>query len=130
MYSETVMDHFTNPRNLGTISNASGVGIVKSPVDNDTVQITIMVERGVISDAKFKCMGCGAAIATSSMATEMIKGKSLEEACLITNELVAEALGGIPDYKMLCSNLAPDAIKLAIESWRMKQQQATYAAQV
>lgn len=120
MYSQKVLDHFTNPRNIGTIPKPSGVGLVKSPVDNDTVHITLKIENGIVVDAKFKCMGCGAAIACSSMATEMIKSKSLAEVSLITKEKVAEALGGIPDYKMLCSNLAPEAIKLAIEDWRSK----------
>jgi nitrogen fixation protein NifU and related proteins len=94
---------------------------VKSPVDSDTVLITLRIEQGIIQDVKFKCMGCAVAIACSSMATEMVLGKSVEEASQVSEQAVADALGGIPDYKMRCSNLAPEAIRKAIEDWRSRQ---------
>ncbi len=121
MYSQKVMDHFTNPRNVGSVPDPSGVGLIKSPVDNDTVLITLKIENDIVTDVKFKTMGCGAAIACSSMATEMIKGKRVDEAYAITKEAVSEALDGIPEYKMVCSNLAPDAIRRAIDDWRSKR---------
>lgn len=121
MYSQKVMDHFTNPRNVGSVPDPSGVGLIKSPVDNDTVLITLKIENDIVTDVKFKTMGCGAAIACSSMATEMVKGKRVDEAYAITKEAVAEALDGIPEYKMVCSNLAPDAIRRAIDDWRSKR---------
>ena len=120
MYSDQVRDHYENPRNVGSIPNPSGKAIVRSPVDSDTVQITLRIEDGVIQDVKFKCMGCAVAIACSSVATEMIKGKAVEEAYKISKANVAEALGGIPEYKMLCSNLAPEAIRKAIDDWRAR----------
>ena len=95
--------------------------MIKSPVDSDTVLITLRIENNIIIDVRFKCMGCAVAIACSSIATEMILGKSVDEAYLITKSGVAEALGGIPDYKMICSNLAPDAIRNAIEDWKKQQ---------
>lgn len=121
MYTEKVIDHFTNPRNVGTIPDASGVGLMRNPADNDTVLITLKIDNDIIADIKFKTMGCGAAIACSSMASEMVKGKTVEEAYKISQKEVAEALGGIPEYKLLCSNLAPDAIKKAIDDWRARQ---------
>lgn len=95
--------------------------MIKSPVDSDTVLITLRIENNIIVDVRFKCMGCAVAIACSSIATEMILGKSVDEAYLITKSGVAEALGGIPDYKMICSNLAPDAIRKALADWKQQQ---------
>ena len=120
MYSQKVLDHFTNPRNVGTIPDASTTGLIRSPMDNDTVLISLKIENGIVVDARFKCMGCGAAIACASMATELIKGKTVDEAYQLSKEDVAQALDGIPAYKMTCSNLAPDAVKLAIRNWRDK----------
>jgi nitrogen fixation protein NifU and related proteins len=120
MYSEQVRAHYAVPRNVGSIAEPSGKAIVKSPVDSDTVLITLRIEQGIVQEAKFKCMGCAVAIACSSMATEMVLGKSVEEASQISEQAVAEALGGIPDYKMRCSNLAPEAIRRAIEDWRSR----------
>jgi nitrogen fixation NifU-like protein len=120
MYSEQVRAHYAAPRNVGSIAEPSGKAIVRSPVDSDTVLITLRIEQGIVQEAKFKCMGCAVAIACSSMATEMVLGKSVEEASQISEQAVAEALGGIPDYKMRCSNLAPEAIRRAIEDWRSR----------
>ena len=120
MYSEQIRDHYANPRNVGSIGDFSGKAIVKSPVDSDTVLITLRIENDLIQDVKFKCMGCAVAIACSSVATEMALGKHVDEAGQITKERVAEALGGIPEYKMLCSNIAPEAIRMAIEDWRQR----------
>jgi len=121
MYSEKVMDHFTNPRNVGEIQDASGVGEVGNPTCGDIMKIYLDVEDNVIKDVKFKTFGCGAAIATSSMVTEMVKGKTLDEAAKITNKAVAEALDGLPPKKMHCSNLAADALQKAIEDYKNKQ---------
>jgi len=121
LYTEQVRDHYEHPRNAGTIENPSGKAIVRSPVDSDTVLITLRIEDGVIADARFKCMGCAVAIACSSVATEMIRGKSIEQAYEITKQSVAASLGGIPEHKMLCSNLAPEAIRKAIDDWRQGQ---------
>jgi nitrogen fixation protein NifU and related proteins len=118
LYSEQVRAHYANPRNAGFISDFSGRAIVRSPVDADTVLITLRIENDVIQDVKFKCMGCAVAIACSSVATEMVLGKHVDQAYQITKQGVAETLGGIPDYKMQCSNLAPEAIRKAIEDWR------------
>ena len=118
MYSEKVRDHYANPRNVGTVDNPSGKAIVRSPVDSDTVLITLRIENDIVADVKFKCMGCAVAIACSSMATEMALGQPVEQASRITEQAVADALDGIPDYKMRCSNLAPEAIRRAIEDWR------------
>jgi len=122
MYSEKVMDHFRNPRNMGEIPDASGVGTVGNPVCGDMMTIYIKVENDRISDIKFKTFGCGAAISTSSMITELAKGKTLEEAMSITRADVAESLGGLPRVKMHCSNLAADALHAAIEDYHKKQQ--------
>ena len=124
LYSSQVRSHYANPRNVGSIANPSGKALARSPVDSDTVLITLRIENNVIQDVKFKCMGCAVAIACSSVATEMVLGKHVDEACQITKQRVAEALGGIPDYKMLCSNLAPDAIRNAIDDWRYRQRAA------
>ena len=121
MYSEQIREHFANPRNVGSIENPSGRAIVRSPVDSDTVLITLRIENDIIQDVRFKCMGCAVAIACSSVATEMVRGKQVEEAYETSKESVAESLGGIPEYKMLCSNLAPEAIRMAIDDWRSRQ---------
>jgi nitrogen fixation protein NifU and related proteins len=120
VYSDKVKNHYANPRNTGSIGEPSGKALVKSPFDGDTVLITLRIELGVVKEVKFKCMGCAVAIACSSMATEMVLGKPVEEAYRITEEGVAEALGGIPEYKMRCSNLAPAAIRQAIDDWRKR----------
>ena len=121
MYSEKLMDHFTNPRNVGEIPDADGVGEEGNPTCGDVMKITIKVKDNRIEDAKFRTFGCGAAIAVSSMVTEMVKGKTLEEALSITKEAVADALGGLPPQKMHCSNLGADALRLAIEDYRKKR---------
>ena len=120
MYSQKVMDHFSNPRNVGELSNADGVGEVGNAKCGDIMQIYLKVEDNIIQDVKFKTFGCGAAIATSSMATEMVKGKSIEEALLITNKAVMEALDGLPPAKIHCSLLAEEAIHAAIEDYQKK----------
>jgi nitrogen fixation NifU-like protein len=114
MYSEKVMDHFANPRNVGEIENASGVGEVGNATCGDIMRMYLDIEDGVIKDCKFKTYGCGAAVATSSMATEMIKGKTIAEALRVTNAAVAEALGGLPPIKMHCSVLAEEAVHAAL----------------
>ncbi|MEK6726000.1 MAG: Fe-S cluster assembly scaffold protein NifU [Deltaproteobacteria bacterium] len=121
MYSEKVMDHFRNPRNMGEMENPDGVGKVGNPVCGDMMELYIKVENDVITDVKFMTFGCGAAIATSSMVTELVKGKTLDEALKISNATVAEALDGLPPVKMHCSVLAEDALKGAIEDYRNKQ---------
>jgi len=117
-YSDKVMEHYQNPRNVGEIEDADGVGVVGNPVCGDIMKITIKVRDGRIEDVKFKTFGCGAAIATSSMVTELVKGKTLEEALQVTNQDVAEALDGLPPIKMHCSLLAEEAIRAAIEDYR------------
>lgn len=119
-YSELVMEHFMNPRNVGVIESPDGVGKVGNPVCGDMMEIFIKVEDNRIADIKFRTFGCGAAIATSSIATEMVKGKTLEEAEELSNRAVAEALGGLPPIKMHCSNLAADAIHAAIADYRQR----------
>jgi nitrogen fixation NifU-like protein len=119
-YSDLVMEHFMNPRNVGTIEDADGVGREGNPVCGDLMEIYIKVTNGHISDVKFRTFGCGAAIATSSIATEMIKNKPLSEVETLTNEAIAEALGGLPPVKMHCSVLATDALKRAIEDYYAK----------
>ncbi|MCL5061832.1 MAG: Fe-S cluster assembly scaffold protein NifU [Nitrospiraceae bacterium] len=121
MYSEKVMDHFMNPRNVGEITDADGVGMEGNPTCGDAMQLFIKVENDVIVDAKFRTFGCGAAIAVSSMITEMIKGKTLDEALSISKEAVAQELGGLPPQKMHCSNLGADALRKAIEDYRSKK---------
>lgn len=122
-YSEKVMDHFMNPRNVGKMDDADGVGEVGNAKCGDIMKVYIKVENGILVDVKFNTFGCASAIATSSMATEMIKGKSIEEALELTNKAVAEALDGLPPVKMHCSVLAEEAIKAAIEDYMSKQQQ-------
>lgn len=117
MYSEKVMDHFMNPRNVGEIKDANGVGQVGNPKCGDIMKMYLKIENDIIVDAKFKTFGCAAAVATSSMATELIKGKNIKEALEITNKVVAEALDGLPPIKMHCSNLAEEAIKTALADY-------------
>jgi nitrogen fixation NifU-like protein len=117
-YSDKVMDHFRNPRNVGVIDDADGVGKEGNPMCGDIMELFIKVKDDTIVDAKFRTFGCGAAIATSSMITEMIKGKSIEEALNISNKAVAEALDGLPAKKMHCSVLAADALKKAVDDYR------------
>ena len=118
MYSEKVMEHFQNPRNVGEIEEADGVGEIGNPVCGDIMKLYIKVKDDRIIEAKFKTFGCGAAIATSSMVTELVKGKTLEEAEKISRNTVAEALDGLPPIKMHCSNLAADALHKAIEDYK------------
>ena len=120
MYSEKVMDHFSNPRNVGELENPSGTGTVGNAKCGDIMKMDIQVENGVITDVKFKTFGCGAAIAPSSMATEMVKGKRVSEALQLTNKAVAEALDGLPPVKMHCSMLAEQAIHAAVEDYIKK----------
>lgn len=120
-YSDKVMDHFTNPRNVGEIADASGVGTVGNPVCGDVMKMFIKIENDIIVDAKFKTFGCGAAVATSSMVTEMVKGKTIDEALKISNKAVAEALGGLPPVKMHCSVLAEEALRSALADYYKKQ---------
>jgi nitrogen fixation NifU-like protein len=116
------MDHFTNPRNVGEIENADGIGEIGNPVCGDIMKLYIKVQDNRIVDAKFKTFGCGAAIATSSMITELVKNKTLEEAEKISKQTVAEALDGLPANKMHCSNLAADALQKAIEDYKRKKE--------
>lgn len=120
MYSEKVMDHFMNPRNVGELADADGIGMEGNPTCGDVMKIFIKVEDGRISDAKFKTFGCGASIAVSSMVTEMVKGKTIDEALSISKEAVASELDGLPPQKMHCSNLGADALKKAIDDYKSK----------
>jgi nitrogen fixation NifU-like protein len=122
VYSEKVMEHFRNPRNVGEIPDADGVGTVGNPVCGDVMAMYIKVKDNRIVDIKFKTFGCGAAVATSSMITELAKGKTLEEAMKISRSDVADSLGGLPPIKMHCSNLAADALHEAIKDYRKKQE--------
>lgn len=117
LYSEKVMDHFRNPRNVGSIENADGVGEVGNAKCGDIMKIYLKIDNDIITDVKFETFGCGSAIASSSMATELIKGKPLSQALELTNKAVAEALDGLPAYKMHCSVLAEEAIKRAIKNY-------------
>jgi nitrogen fixation NifU-like protein len=119
-YSEKVMDHFMHPRNVGEIPDANGVGTIGNPICGDVMRLYVKIEGDKIVDVKFKTFGCGAAIATSSMVTEMVKGKSIPEALEISNKAVAEALGGLPPVKMHCSVLAEDALRAAIKDYLVK----------
>ena len=121
MYNEKVIEAFRNPKNVGEIENADGVGTVGNASGGDIMQITLKIENNIIVDAKFKTFGCAAAIATSSTATEMIKGMTVEEALKVTNRRVVEVLGGLPSQKLHCSVLAEEAIKKAIEEYQSKQ---------
>ena len=120
LYSEVVMDHFMNPRNVGTIEDASGVGEVGNAKCGDIMKIYLKIENDIIVDVKFETFGCGSAIASSSMATEMIKGKSIDDAMKLTNQAVAEALSGLPTHKLHCSVLAEEAIKSALKDYYEK----------
>ncbi len=120
-YSKKVLDHFMNPRNVGTIEDADGYGKVGNPVCGDLMEMFIRVKDGIITDIKFKTFGCGSAIATSSMVTEMVKGMSIEEAMKVTRNDVADELDGLPPQKMHCSNLAADALHEAIRDYRKKR---------
>ena len=125
MYSDKVLDHFSNPRNVGEIPDADGVGTVGNAKCGDIMRMYLKVDdNGIITNVKFKTFGCGAAIATSSMATEMVKGKSLKEALKLTNAAVAEALDGLPPVKMHCSLLAEEAVKAAVEDYMKKHPEA------
>jgi len=123
LYTETVMDHFVNPRNVGMLEGANGVGEVGNARCGDIMKMYLEIEDDIIQDVRFETFGCGSAIASSSIATELIKGKSVSEALELTNKAVAEALGGLPPHKMHCSVLAEEAIKAAIEDY-MKQKEA------
>ena len=120
LYNQTVMDHFMNPRNMGDLKDADGVGEVGAAACGDIMKISIKIKDGKIEDARFKTFGCGSAIASSSMATELIKGRSVEEAMSFSNQEVVNALGGLPPVKIHCSVLAEDAIKAAIGDWKKK----------
>jgi len=122
MYSEKVMDHFNSPRNVGALEDANGIGQVGNPVCGDIMKIYLKIENDIITDVSFKTFGCGAAVATSSMATELVKGKPIKEALELTNKAVAEALDGLPPEKMHCSVLAEEGIKAAIEDYYAKQE--------
>lgn len=122
IYSDKVLEHFKNPRNVGELDAPDGVGVEGNPVCGDLMEIQIKVEDNIITDVRFKTFGCGSAIATSSMVTEMAKGKTLEEALEITRENVAEELDGLPPQKMHCSNLAADALHKAIQNYLEKQE--------
>ncbi len=121
-YTEQVMDHFMNPRNMGEMEDASGVGTVGNAKCGDIMRIYIKVDNNVITDVKFKTFGCGAAIATSSKATEMVKGKTIDEALKITNKMVMEALGGLPPVKVHCSVLAEEALHAAIQDYKERME--------
>ena len=124
MYSERVMEHFRNPRNVGEIENASGVGEIGNPVCGDMMTFYVKIENGILADVKFKTFGCGAAIAVSSMVSEMARGKTIEEAMRISNADVAKELGGLPANKLHCSNLGADALHKAIENYLAKKKEA------
>ena len=117
LYSETVMDHFRNPRNVGVIEDADGVGQVGNAVCGDIMKIYLKIDDGIVSDVKFETFGCGSAIASSSMATELIKGKPLDQALALSNKAVTEALGGLPAHKLHCSVLAEEAIRAAVKDY-------------
>ena len=121
LYSEKVMDHFLNPRNVGSIEDANGIGEVGNAKCGDIMKIYLKIEDDIIQDVKFETFGCASAIASSSMATELIKGQPVDEAGALTNKAVAEALDGLPDYKMHCSVLAEEAIKKALDNYREKE---------
>jgi len=124
VYSEKVMEHFRNPRNVGEIENADGVGEVGNPVCGDMMTFYVKIENGILADVKFKTFGCGAAIAVSSMVSEMAKGKTVEEAMRISNADVARELGGLPPNKLHCSNLGADALHKAIENYLAREKEA------
>jgi nitrogen fixation NifU-like protein len=120
MYNDTVLDHFSDPRNVGEIADADGIGQVGNPADGDNIKIYILIKDGILADVRFKTFGCGAAIAASSMVTVLAIGKTIDEALSIKNEEVAEALGGLPESKLTCSNIAADALHSAIQDYLEK----------
>ena len=124
LYSEKVMDHFRNPRNVGVLEDANAIGEVGNAKCGDIMKMYLKIENDVIQDVKFETFGCGSAIASSSMATELIKGRPVSEAMQLTNKAVAEALDGLPDYKMHCSVLAEEAIRSALDDWEKKKAQS------
>ena len=128
LYNQTVMDHFMNPRNLGDLKDADGVGEVGAAACGDIMKISLKIEAGKITDARFKTFGCGSAIASSSMATELIKGRTIEEAMSFTNQEVVSALGGLPPVKIHCSVLAEEALKAALEDYLKRHPEATAKA--
>jgi nitrogen fixation NifU-like protein len=128
LYNDTVMDHFLNPRNMGDVQEADGVGEVGAAACGDIMKISLKIRDGKIEDARFKTFGCGSAIASSSMATELIKGRTLEEAKNFSNQEVVDALGGLPPVKIHCSVLAEEALKAAIEDYEAKQAKAPVEA--
>jgi nitrogen fixation NifU-like protein len=128
LYNDTVMDHFLNPRNMGDVQEADGVGEVGAAACGDIMKISLKIRDGKIEDARFKTFGCGSAIASSSMATELIKGRTLEEAKNFSNQEVVDALGGLPPVKIHCSVLAEEALKAAIEDYEAKQTKVPAAA--
>jgi nitrogen fixation NifU-like protein len=128
LYNDTVMDHFLNPRNMGDVQEADGIGEVGAAACGDIMKISLKIRDGKIEDARFKTFGCGSAIASSSMATELIKGRTLEEAKNFSNQEVVDALGGLPPVKIHCSVLAEEALKAAIEDYEAKQAAGTVAA--
>jgi len=130
IYSEKVMEHFGNPRNVGVIEDADGVGEVGNPICGDVMKITIKVDEDRIDDIKFQTLGCGAAIATSSIVTELAKGMSLQDAAAITKNQVAEELGGLPPAKMHCSVLATDGLKVAVDDYLVKHGRAPIAGPI
>ena len=130
LYSDKVMDHFNNPRNVGVIDDADGVGEVGNPVCGDVMKITIKVENDVITDLKFQTLGCGAAIATSSIVTEMAKGMTIQDAVAVTKKQVAEELGGLPPAKMHCSVLATDGLKVAVDDYLKKNGREPIAGKI
>ena len=123
-YSDKVMDHFMNPRNMGEIENADAIGEVGNPACGDVMKLFLKIEDNIIVDVKFKTFGCGAAIASSSMTTELIKGKTIDEALKLSNKAVEEALGGLPRAKHNCSVLAEDALKVALEDYKKKREKS------
>jgi nitrogen fixation NifU-like protein len=130
LYSEKVMEHFNNPRNVGVIDDADGVGEVGNPVCGDVMKITIKVENDVITDIKFQTLGCGAAIATSSIVTELAKGMTIQDAAAITKQQVADELGGLPPVKMHCSVLATDGLKVAIDDYLVRNGRVPIAGEI
>lgn len=130
LYNQTVMDHFMNPRNLGDLKDADGVGEVGAAACGDIMKISLKIEDGKIKDARFKTFGCGSAIASSSMATELIKGRTIEEAMSFTNQEVVSALGGLPPVKIHCSVLAEEALKAALEDYLKRHPEAAAKAQL
>ena len=129
LYNQTVMDHFMNPRNLGDLKDADGVGEVGAAACGDIMKISLKIEDGKIKDARFKTFGCGSAIASSSMATELIKGRTIQEAMSFTNQEVVSALGGLPPVKIHCSVLAEEALKAALEDYLKRHPEAAAKAQ-